>query len=516
MRFFRSAGLAVLFLVLGLSPLRAQDVTLTSRDGTVAVAGDLLGFDGEFYRVDSEFGVLTLDGSGVLCDGPGCPDLQDFVARLTISGAASIGTVLMPALIEGFGLRQGLSLRREDRSGGVVLYQLFEGDRLAGEFTIRSSNTDDGFRDLLSEGTDLVMALREIRPAELVAAREEGLGDLDRPGRLRVLALDALVPIVWPGNPVTRISMPQLADVLSGDIRNWQALGGPDAPVAVHLRHLGSGPGQAVEDKFLTGGAVIGGDVVEHDSDSALLQAVLDDPFAIGITRSSAVGGAVGLGVGGPCGVALQASRRDAKTEDYPLTTPVFLYQPARRLPKLARDFLAYTGSPQAQHVIRRAGFTDQLPEEVPIADQGDRFANAIARAGTEVSLTDLQEMLAILRPMKRLSLSFRFAPGAVQLDAQSRSNLRLLAEALQSGLYDGREVLLAGFSDGEGDAGVNREIAGRRAQAVERALLAAMQTFDSARITLGTAAFGEAMPMACDDSDWGRTVNRRVEVWVR
>ena len=31
----------------------------------------------------------------------------------------------------------------------------------------------------------------------------------------------------------------------------------------------------------------------------------------------------------------------------------------------------------------------------------------------------------------------------------------------------------------------------------------------------LETEAFGEALPMACDDSDWGRKVNRRVEVWV-
>jgi phosphate transport system substrate-binding protein len=35
-------------------------------------------------------------------------------------------------------------------------------------------------------------------------------------------------------------------------------------------------------------------------------------------------------------------------------------------------------------------------------------------------------------------------------------------------------------------------------------------------RVDISVAAFGEALPMACDDSAWGREVNRRVEVWVR
>jgi len=82
-------------------------VTLTSPDGSVEVSGTLLGFDGDFYRVDTVYGELTVDGSGVTCAGPGCPDLQNYVARLSISGSATIGDVLMPALIEGFALRQG-------------------------------------------------------------------------------------------------------------------------------------------------------------------------------------------------------------------------------------------------------------------------------------------------------------------------------------------------------------------------------------------------------------------------
>lgn len=68
---FRAAILAAPFVFAG-AAATAQDVTLMSRDGSVAISGTLLSYDGEYYRVDSDFGVLTLDGSGVICDGPGC------------------------------------------------------------------------------------------------------------------------------------------------------------------------------------------------------------------------------------------------------------------------------------------------------------------------------------------------------------------------------------------------------------------------------------------------------------
>jgi len=50
MTFFRAAVTA-LFTVAGATCAMAQDITLTSHDGKVEVTGNLLGFDGEFYRV---------------------------------------------------------------------------------------------------------------------------------------------------------------------------------------------------------------------------------------------------------------------------------------------------------------------------------------------------------------------------------------------------------------------------------------------------------------------------------
>ena len=79
MTVLRCAAFCAAFFLLLVTGAVAQDVTLSSRDGKVELSGTLLGFDGEFYRLETQYGELTVDGSGVSCEGPGCPNLQDFV-----------------------------------------------------------------------------------------------------------------------------------------------------------------------------------------------------------------------------------------------------------------------------------------------------------------------------------------------------------------------------------------------------------------------------------------------------
>lgn len=516
---FCAAVLAALVLFVSGAAVRADDVTLRSQDGAIELSGTLLGFDGEFYRVQTRYGELTVDGSGVLCEGPGCPSLTDFVAELAISGSSTIGAVLMPALVEGFALQSGLKAERITQDETNFEYVLTAPDRTTpvGRFQFRVTSTDEGFADLLADEADLVMALREIRAGELELAAEVGLGQLDDVNRSRVLALDAMTVIVSPTNPVAAVSVSDLARILSGEIDNWRTLGGADAPISIHMRDAQSGIAQAVEDRVLRqAGLTLIEDVTRHPTNAGLAQAVAVDQLAIGVASYSEIGNSKPLALTGSCGFQLRANRLTIKTEDYPLTAPMFLYIPARRLPKLAREFLAYTRTAPAQIITRRAGFVDQAPEEIALNAQGDRFANAIRVAEGEADLSTLKAMVETLAPLRRLSTSFRFEAGAARLDAQSRSNVQQLAHAIEAGVYDGRQLVFVGFSDGEGPAEGNLRIAQERAQAVKLAIEAAVETADLSQVTLSTDAFGEAMPMACDDTSWGRQVNRRVEVWVR
>ena len=328
MNFFRVAAATLISISLA-SQLNAQDITLTSQDGKVEISGNLLGFDGEFYRVDTQFGELTVDGSGVTCEGPACPSLIDFVAEVRFAGSSVMAERVLPALIVGFAQQEGLSATPHLLDSGEFTYELHQSRRDAplGRFLFRPGNTGAGFSDLIIDEADIVMASREIRPSEQEAVQAAGLGDLVKARRSRVIALDALVPIVAQDNPVRQISPDELVQVFSGEISNWSELGGPDAPVSLHLPDAGSGLAQGVEDQLLApASAALAENTERYTRSSDLVRAVANDPFAIGIASHAQLGTARALPLTGGCGHALMATRQSIKTEDYPLTSPLFLY----------------------------------------------------------------------------------------------------------------------------------------------------------------------------------------------
>ncbi len=501
------------------TPAIAQDIALKSHDGGLAVSGTLLGYDGAFYRLATDFGVLTLDSSGVTCSGTACPTPGTALARVTLSGTGVTGDTLLPALIRGFAETEGYVIADTRTESGERVFRLSDrpGGDLAIEFTLRTASTGDGFLDLIANQADMVLALREVSDTERAIALDAGLGDLSGPRQVRVLARDALVAVVHPENPVRQLSFTALAAVFAGETTNWEALGGAPAPITLHLTNPGHGiAGLFVERMLKAGGMPLASTVVLHPSVEVVADAVAGDPSAIGISLLSQTDPATVLTLRDDCTSGLPARSETVKADDYPLTMPMYLYLPGRRLPGAAADFLNWLHSDAAQEAVERAGLIAGMTFETkPLSVQGDRLATAIRNAGPEVSLAELQRMMVLLSGKERLSLSFRFHGGSTDLDAASRANIVTLAAALEAGRFEGRRLTFVGFSDGAGDAASNLRLSRRRAAAVRAAVLAEARELDPSQGVIDTDGFGEALPMACDDTDWGKQVNRRVEIWV-
>ncbi len=94
-------------------------------------------------------------------------------------------------------------------------------------------------------------------------------------------------------------------------------------------------------------------------------------------------------------------------------------------------------------------------------------------------------------------------------LTPEAQQNIRELAETLRK--YPDTNVLIEGHTDDKGSDDYNQSLSERRAEAVARYTIA--QGVSASRIT--TKGYGEAQPLASNDTDANRAQNRRVEVAI-
>jgi len=471
----------------------AQDVTLTSRDGALAISGLLQGYDGEFYRIDSAYGLLTIDAQGVICDGPACPDLTAPKAVIRIVGAVEAGAALMPGLVAGFAKHQGLDLILPASPDAPTRLSDPATDKVLAEFSFEPLDPAAAHAALAAGRAELVIA----------SASDPAFG-------IRTIGLDPLVAIGATDNPLPALATSDLAHALTGDVANWADLGGPDMPLVLHGLAEDADLNRALAARL---GREIAATVV-HDTPADLARAVARDPWALAVTGRSLVGPARPLGLTDSCGFPLSPTPLAVKAEDYPLTLPVYFLTPRRRLPLVAREFLDYLPMPTAQQAVEAAGYVGRSFDQQPIAADGLRLINAIQNAGDETTLEDLKTLVVAMQGAERVSFTFRFQDGGSEMEPHSRDSLVDLARLIEAGAFFGKTLVLAGFSDGSGAADANRELSLQRADQVLRALQQAAPGLGPEALPQ-VAAFGEALPMACDETPAGRRLNRRVEVWI-
>jgi outer membrane protein OmpA-like peptidoglycan-associated protein len=99
------------------------------------------------------------------------------------------------------------------------------------------------------------------------------------------------------------------------------------------------------------------------------------------------------------------------------------------------------------------------------------------------------------------------FGTNQAELTAGGMSTLRKLADVMAQN--PGRTVLVEGFTDSTGSSAHNQELSQRRANTVAMAL----SSMGVPRERVAMRAYGEAFPVAANDSATNRQLNRRVEI---
>ncbi|MEM8742419.1 MAG: phosphate ABC transporter substrate-binding/OmpA family protein [Pseudomonadota bacterium] len=501
----------------GAAPVMAQDVVLRSREGPTVLAGQLVSFDGELIEINTALGRFSVDAFLVTCDGIGCPPPDALRPAFRISGSNMLGMALMPALIEAYGFERDIDVLREPLDASLTRFSLVSTDSSPNtEITLAAPGTSEAFRELLSQETALGMASRQITGDEIAALRAAGLSDPQLSGKEHVLALDGLLVLVSPDNPLRALSIDEVASIFAGRTTNWSQLGGPNLPISVHVPGPATGTRASFETLVMAPyAAAVAPNAVLHDAQADLSDAVASDPGAIGIAGFADRRNARPLDIRLECGIVAQPDSFSIKAEEYPLARRLYLYVGDRPMPPQARELVAYSLSQQAQTVIADAGFVDQSITGRGLQMQGMRLASTMLAQDDDVPVDEIRDMVSLLVDAERLSITLRFQPGASLLDTRAEADVERLASHLASGELDGKEVMLIGFTDSVGRGDLNRALSERRATLVRDALISSLQG-SNANIDLTVLGFGEMSPLGCNETFEGRRINRRVEVWVR
>jgi phosphate transport system substrate-binding protein len=530
-------AVAALGLALLAGAALAETVTLKLKSGGLEIEGDLVAFDGSMYQLKSPvFGDMTLDAARFSCSGAGCPSEKTSAgaaklsaskalaaapvaaaggADIALSGSNTIGSALMPALVEAFAQANGLSSTKVVAASGNPLEIEFKladkSSKPVATVRLRRHGSSTAFEDLEKGANDIGMSSRRIKDAEIKTLGDKGLGDMISPDHEHVLGLDGLILTVAQNNPATTIAQDNIAKIFSGQIKDWSELGLPAGKIHVYAPSDKNGTFSTFEDLVLKPAKVkLTADAKRTENHAEQADWVAADPLGIGFVGVAYQRNTRALGIELTCGMKATATRFSMKTEEYPLSRRLYLYTPGAPRVALANSLLDFALSSQAQPVMVATDFIDQTPEILPFKDNAARVSFALNVKGDEFNAGDMRTLIADISKGDRLSSTFRFESASFKLDTKAVRDIGRLAEALATDTYKGRKVVLVGFADNIGPYKTNQALSKKRAQAVEVALRAA--GFKGGVVK----GYGELAPVACNDTDADRGLNRRVEVWLK
>ncbi len=108
--------------------------------------------------------------------------------------------------------------------------------------------------------------------------------------------------------------------------------------------------------------------------------------------------------------------------------------------------------------------------------------------------------------------LTIRYGPNAVNAPDDYHPYLLELTDVIKTPLRSNYRLVLKGYTDTSGDRETNMRISRSRAEALRQAIIEKYY-MDGDRIT--AEGYGPADPVASNDSEAGRSLNRRVEIHV-
>ncbi|SDW75616.1 phosphate transport system substrate-binding protein [Lachnospiraceae bacterium KHCPX20] len=244
-----------------------------------------------------------------------------------------------------------------------------EGDNLSGKITLAGSTSMEKLCEGLSESfmeehpgvTVTVEYTGSGAGLESLAAKSVDIGNASRGLKEEekadnlvenTVAIDGISVITDKNNGLTDISSENLAKIYTGEITNWNEIGGEKQPIVVIGREAGSGTRDAFEELLEVKDAC--DYAQELDSTGAVLAKVASTPGAIGYVSLDVVDSTVnGLKING-----VEPTEEKILAGSYLLQRPFVMATKGEigEQKKLVQAWFSYINSDAGKEVIKKSG----------------------------------------------------------------------------------------------------------------------------------------------------------------
>jgi len=226
------------------------------------------------------------------------------------------------------------------------------------QISVTGGGSGTGLTSLVNGTVDIANASRQIKDEEISEAQKNGFTPYEM-----IVANDAIAVIVNPSNPISELTLEQVAAIYKGEIKNWSELGGEDRPIVRLSRETNSGTHVYFLETVVRLGSsddksLFATNTLLLPSSEGIISEVRDNPNAIGYDGLGYVTPevktiALATTFGEPY---YQPSIETVIRGEYPISRHLFMY--TRGEPSgVIKTYLEWILSEEAQAIVIQLGF---------------------------------------------------------------------------------------------------------------------------------------------------------------
>jgi len=222
-------------------------------------------------------------------------------------------------------------------------------EKLAAKYTeedntnieINQIGSSAGITNAISGVSEIGMSSRDLKEEE----RANGLNEV-------VIAYDGIVVVTHPSNKVKDLTMEQIKQIFTGEVTNWNELGGDDLEIVVVSREDGSGSRDAFQEIVeYSSGELIRNSIIASGNGN-IKTTVANNKHAVGFISFEYIDDSIStIDING-----VEATAENVLQEKYSLSRPFLFVYKEGQLTDAGQRFIDFILSEEGQLIAAEAG----------------------------------------------------------------------------------------------------------------------------------------------------------------